>query len=532
MTLDVTIPRVNEWNLAGQVANDIIVQPGFPPIFAALTGNLQFKGVKHLTVDTTLGFTDDTVRFNTDATLSSGLRSVHVTMGSGSDRLSFDDSGKLSDVDYFIAPTEMDYGAGVSTLFTGYTYSGVQRLTVRGTQGFNDFVAAPSKTTSYVLHGDEPGVGFPVGDSLAIRRSGTTGATLIPNGINNGTWTFTSGHRDVIFSSIEEAVLPPAVVAVSAASDTGKGRPLVKVFDAATNELLYSFFAYPQSFGGGVRVAVADMNGDSVPDIVVAPGSGRSDVKVFDGAELQMLADADGFVASPDGTLLDRFSPDGSSFTKGLFVGVGDVDGDGDNDIVTSRSRGETKVRVFRNDGVGDFSRILTWRPYSKSVISGASVAVADIDKDGLAEVITAPGAGTVATVRIFTGFSGDLIRQFNAFESSFKNGVTVAAGDADGDGRAEIFVGAGSGGNSRVRMFSRTGSLKQEFRAYTSGNVNAPLRIAAVDPDGADRVLLFVGQGNGGDTQRIRLFDPLTGKRIDEFLERDPAFEGGVFLG
>jgi hypothetical protein len=532
--LDVTVPRPGEWEIDGDIHNDIFQFPDSAPAVDALTGKLQFSKLKHLVFDTSLGARDDQIHFRTNALLSSSLRSVHVSMGAGEDRLSFDDADKLSDVDYFISPTAVDYGTGVSTTFEGYTYSGVQRLTINGTQGFNDFVAIPSKVTEYFILGDDPGAGFLEGDSLAVRRSGTTGATLIPNGINNGTWTFTSGHRRVVFSSIEEVKLPTSIVALSGASDTGKGKPLVKVYDAATNELFYSFYAYPQSFTGGVRVAVADMTGDNIPDIVVAPGSGRGDVKVYDGAELQSLANSDEFVPNPDDARLETINPEGSDYgNRGLYVAVGDIDGDGDNDIVTSRSRGETRVRVFENDGTGkDFDRAESWRPYSTTVISGAVLAVADLDKDGLAEVITAPGAGVAATIKVFAGTSGGLIRSFNAFESSFLNGVSLAAGDADGDGRAEIFVGAGTNGDSRVRMFSRTGTLKNEFRAYTSGNVDAPLRIAAVDPDGADRVLLFVGQGNDGESHRIRLFDPLTGKKIDEFLERDPAFEGGVYLG
>jgi hypothetical protein len=47
----------------------------------------------------------------------------------------------------------------------------------------------------------------------------------------------------------------------------------VQVFDAAGAER-QSFFAYPTSFVGGVRVAFADIDGDGREDLVSAPGLG------------------------------------------------------------------------------------------------------------------------------------------------------------------------------------------------------------------------------------------------------------------
>ena len=75
----------------------------------------------------------------------------------------------------------------------------------------------------------------------------------------------------------------PAVKQVYAvAADVGNA-PMVQVYNP-DGTLLYSFQAYDATFRGGVRVAVGDVTGDGVADVVTAPGAGaRSQIKVFDG---------------------------------------------------------------------------------------------------------------------------------------------------------------------------------------------------------------------------------------------------------
>src|SRR5207248_2219654 len=72
----------------------------------------------------------------------------------------------------------------------------------------------------------------------------------------------------------------PATFAVGA--DAGGG-PQVNVYDAATGQVRLTFFAYDAGFTGGVRVAVGDVNGDGVPDVITGPGPGGSpNIRVFD----------------------------------------------------------------------------------------------------------------------------------------------------------------------------------------------------------------------------------------------------------
>jgi hypothetical protein len=85
----------------------------------------------------------------------------------------------------------------------------------------------------------------------------------------------------------------------------------VKAFSGATGEELRSFVAYDAGFLGGVRVAVADVDGDKFDDIITGAGpGGNGHVRVFSGAT---------------GLELQSFFAYGSRFNGGVFVAGGDV---------------------------------------------------------------------------------------------------------------------------------------------------------------------------------------------------------------
>lgn len=312
---------------------------------------------------------------------------------------------------------------------------------------------------------------------------------------------------------LESRTVPTAIIATGAGPGGG---PHVRVFDAAGAEVA-SFFAYAPQFTGGVRVATGDVTGDGVDDLVTAPGqTGGPLVKVYDG------------VALLNGSASELFSflAYDPGFVGGVDIAVGDVNGDGQADIVTGAgSGGGPHVRVF--DGASH-AEAGSFFAYDASFRGGVHVATGDIDGDGQLEVITGAGPGGGPHVKVFDPQTGNVIRQFFAYDSSFRGGVHVAAGAVTDDAFADIITGAGSGGGPHVRVFNGvTGASVREFMAYDPA-FRGGVQVASMDLSGDGRAELLTGPGVSGGPH-VKVFDGATGQLRSALFAYDPAFRGGA---
>jgi hypothetical protein len=236
------------------------------------------------------------------------------------------------------------------------------------------------------------------------------------------------------------------------------------------------------------------------------------------------------------GQLINAFFAYSPLFTGGVFVAAGDVNGDGHADIITGADAGGgPHVQVF--DGVTG-NVILSFMAYSTQFTGGVRVAAGDVNGDGKADIITGAGPGGGPHVQVFRGFDGLLLNSFFAFDPGLTTGLFVAAGDINGSGRASVVAATGASG-SRVRAFDGlTAAMTLDLVAFpgSSGLVGdefsgfAGVRVGVSDFNGDGRPDILVVTGPGVKPT-LRVFDGITGALIADQGAYDPAFLGGIFV-
>ncbi|MFL5340630.1 MAG: FG-GAP-like repeat-containing protein, partial [Gemmataceae bacterium] len=232
------------------------------------------------------------------------------------------------------------------------------------------------------------------------------------------------------------------------------------------------------------------------------------------------------------GALLRSFFAYNLGFTGGVYVASGDVNGDGFADIVTGvGGGGGPHVEVFSG---ADGSLLQSFFAYNPAVTTGVSVAAGDVDGDGKADIVTGAGPGGAPHVQVFRGTDLSVLRSFFAGPTTFTGGVYVAAGDLNGDGIADIAVGLGASATatdqSRLRVYNgATQALLYDFAPY--GSFHGGVRVAVEDLDGDGKADLIVSPGTGHNSNVLGL----KGTNLMQLLNfnaYDPAFLGGVFVG
>ncbi len=278
--------------------------------------------------------------------------------------------------------------------------------------------------------------------------------------------------------------------------------PLVRGFQPVENSSVeFEFMAYGAT-QYGVKVSSGDPDGDGTDELLTGAGPGEiygPHVRGFevDGSPLPGL----NFLAY--GT--NKF---------GVNVCAGDLDGDGNDEIITGAGPGAVfgpHVRGWIYNGPSSVTPYpgVSYFAYGTPKW-GVNVAAGDIDGDGYDEIVTGPGPGAVYGPHV-RGWNVDGNPSASAIPAvsyfaygTLKYGAIVSCGDVDGDGIDEIITGAGPGAvfGPHVRGWNHDGSSVTPLPGFSFFAWDTePLRYgvnvcAGADLDGDGRNELVVGRG------------------------------------
>lgn len=303
------------------------------------------------------------------------------------------------------------------------------------------------------------------------------------------------------------------------------------------------FIPFDLSYHGEVSLDRADFDGDGVDEIIVAPTQGLNIVKIYkqDGTLFAQLnpyengyakgvsvktvdfynyTNADSFFAVAPQTDLDpqdkgarshpvriyRYDPTRpekfvvhaefvpfEKFTGGVSLSAGDVNGDGHEELVATTIGGPAEVRIFNlctedktscakaygRQGVSQNTVTADHIfPYGRVEVQDIKTIVADLDNDGMDEIIVYPMKGRTTLIKVYGCQVVDDYRCLakekaatQVYNDKFRGGVNVAVGEKGADNEKLLIISPQQSGGPHVKIYHLDSGLKldREFFPYNN---------------------------------------------------------------
>lgn len=352
--------------------------------------------------------------------------------------------------------------------------------------------------------GTEQTVTITVTNNGPAAATGVTLDTLLPTGVTNLAIITTQGNINDDNSVTIGNLAPGASATVTVTFTPTR---------AGTRNLTATASGTETDLTTGNNTATQAITFAPFPPILVfgaGPG-GAPAVRVIDAAS---------------GTELLNFLAFPADFLGGVSVTQGDVTGDGVPEIIVGAGPGGAPLVGVFDLRTGSLIRFFF--AYRDDFRGGVTVAAADITGDGIADVLAGAGVGGSPHVAAFDGPTAAVIRSYFAFDDSFRDGVTVAGGDVNGDGIADIVAGTRQGGAPQIAVFD--GPTRAVLLSFFTGDPSfrGGVNVAAADLDGDGRADIIAGAGLGGGPV-VAVFDPATGRATASIFAFDQSFRGGV---
>jgi len=437
------------------------------------------------------------------------LTEVHIYLGTG--------TGSFTAGGVFSAPNSSTFNPGPNSIVAADVNADSKLDLVAMTpdngvfiylgNGDGTFQTPVANTTVCTLNCGGVAVGDLNGDGkldVAFASNNTTGGGISIL-LNNGNGTFGTGtyypvglsgvfaSNSVAIGDVNGDKLPDVVVSgasVSAIVYLNQGSGTFKV-----NGTVGTVATGPTN-----NIVLADINGDKKLDIVVPDGSGNVFTYLGKGTGL--------FSNGP------AYPLQAATFGGNYLIAVVDFNKDGVLDLLDTAGFDNNTVSLGRGDGSFQTNQIYAYNP----ILYAANIATADFNGDGFPDTAQSLAGGANGMLAINLGSSHGVLGAASLVTAStcLNNLVEwVAAGDVNGDGKADlvatlqdatfagcqnntvaVMLGLGTG-KFKAASYYATGSTVQEGIVYLVDlNGDGKLDIVTENANGTISVLLNKGNG------------------------------------
>jgi FG-GAP-like repeat len=249
-----------------------------------------------------------------------------------------------------------------------------------------------------------------------------------------------------------------------------------------TTPLFLPPVSYDSGGFGALSVAVADVNGDGKPDLLVtnecaaSGGCNHGSVGVL--------------LGNGDGTFQPALTYDSGGYLA-TSIAVADVSGDGKSDLIVTSCASNTTticptpsrngvVGVLLGNGDGTFQPAVS---YDSGGAGAWSVAVNDLNGDAKDDLAVADYSSS-CTVGVLLGKGDGTFQAVTVYGSGWSGAVSVAASDVNGDGAPDLLLSC-QGGEIAVLLGNGDGTFRAAA-SYDSGSGNLwSVSVADVNRDG-----------------------------------------------
>lgn len=271
---------------------------------------------------------------------------------------------------------------------------------------------------------------------------------------------------------VDQEVLQYSFVAFGAPAGV---LPEVDVY-RANGKQYARFQAYTSNFRGGVRVATIHNGEGDIPRIVTAAGeTGGPHIRVF----------------TAYGAVAHEFFAYKQSSDHGVNISIGDMNGDGVDEIITSVGSGVSQDIVTWSESGSELSRFTASHFPASAALS---VATVDYDDDIAEEIAVTGIIDGVAHVALYDS-DGTYLVDFIPYEG--KSDISVSRVDLDGDYYDDIAVTALTGTHD-VRVFTKIGALRGAKTLTEQSLIGNRIVGVDIDLDGLQDVIVLENKDQG----------------------------------